>query len=58
MEQELFEAKCHLYGLLLKKGSANWTETETNLAYKLSRDEQVQSYLQANLRPNTPGMGF
>lgn len=58
MEQELLEAKGRLYGLLLRKGSANWTETEINLAYELSRDEQVQSFLQANLRPNTPGMGY
>lgn len=55
MEQELLEAKSRLYGLLLKKGSATWTDAEVNLAYELSRDEQVQSFLQANIRPNTQG---
>lgn len=57
VEQELLEAKCHLYGLLLKKGGADWTGAEINLAYELSQDEQVQLYLRANLRPNKPSMG-
>lgn len=52
LEQELLEAKGRLYGLLLQKGSNNRTGTEINLAFELSRDDQVQSFLQSNLRPN------
>lgn len=51
MEQELLEAKCRLYGLLLQKGSDNWTAAEVDIAFHLSIDQQVQQYLQENLRP-------
>lgn len=54
MEHELLEAKGRLYGLLLQKGSANWTDAETDIAYSLSIDEQIQAHLQANLRPVAP----
>ena len=56
--QELLAAKGRLYGLLLRKGSTNWTDSEINLAYELAQDEQIQSFLQANLQPNTPSMGY
>lgn len=52
MEQELLEAKGRLYGLLLKKGSANWTAAEIDIAYFLSIDKQIQAHLKANLRPS------
>ena len=51
MEQELFEAKARLYGLLLKKGGTKWTADEIDIAYHLSMDKQIQAHLQANLRP-------
>lgn len=52
MEQELLDAKKRLYGLLLAKGSANWTAAEIDMAYALSVDEQIQAHLQANLQPS------
>lgn len=54
MSQELIDAKLQLYGLLLKKGSDNWTAAEIDIAFHLSMDEQVQSFLQANLKPTAP----
>lgn len=45
MENELLQAKLRLYSLLLKKGTGNMTERELNLAFELSQDEQVQSYV-------------
>jgi hypothetical protein len=56
-EQELLEAKSRLYGLLLQKGSDNWTAAEIDIAFHLSMDPQIQAFLQANLRPDTLGKG-
>lgn len=38
---ELAKAKVRLYTLLLDIGPDNMTETELNLMYELSKDEQV-----------------
>ena len=47
---EIAQAKIRLYGLLLAKPSANWTDNETDLAFYLAKDKDIQDHLDRHLK--------
>jgi hypothetical protein len=50
MDETILLAKRHLYSLLLKKGVDNLTDSEIDMMYAFSKDEQIQNFLNEKLK--------
>ena len=47
--EEIFQAKLRLYNLLLKKDTKKLTDAEIKVMYELSKDHQIQDFLESKL---------
>lgn len=45
MDETILLAKRHLYSLLLKKEIKNLSDSEVDMMYAFSKDEQIQDFL-------------
>lgn len=50
MDEKIQLAKRQLYSLLLKKDDEELTENEVDILFSLSKDEQIQKFLDEKLK--------